>query len=89
MTDKGYGKIVFDKGIYTFQCPHCKRTIEVDRKSINCKIFRHGVYKSTLIPIDPHTSKETCDLLLRANKIYGCSKPFYFDGTKVSICDYI
>lgn len=34
---------------YIFMCPHCDGQIEVNKKNINCSIFRHGVYKKTLI----------------------------------------
>jgi long-chain acyl-CoA synthetase len=45
------------------QCPHCKEYIQVFKNEFNCKIFRHGVFKSNLKQIDPHLKKEDCDLL--------------------------
>ena len=37
-------------------CPHCNEFIIIEE--INCKIFRHGVFKNTRIQIDPHSSKK-------------------------------
>ena len=49
-------------GSYYFQCPHqdCKLLIEVKKKEINCKIFRHGIYKDNYKILDPHLKKEEC-----------------------------
>lgn len=74
------------------ECPHCHCMVFIEQ--INCQIFRHAVYKSTDQPIPPHSSKETCDLLVETDKVYGCAKPFKLeskpDGTwKAIICDYI
>ena len=57
-------------------CPHCKELIIIDINEINCKIFRHGMYKDTFNQIDPHLDKENCDKLFNDGKIYGCGKPF-------------
>lgn len=78
---------------YIIVCPHCKDTIIVNVKETNCCIFRHGVYKHNMTQINPHCSKQVCDMLRNTNQIYGCGKPFQIDITKqpytVSICDYI
>ncbi len=75
---------------YVFNCPHCDGTIVVLRNELNCQIFRHGVYKNNLnIAIPPHTSKVECDRLIDNELIFGCGKPFRFDGTTATICDYI
>ena len=79
---------------YIIICPHCHCSILVDRKAINCGIFRHGVLISNHQPIDPHLSKEECDRLFTSGLIYGCGKPFRViveDGEKIKseICDYI
>jgi hypothetical protein len=74
---------------FIFECPHCKLLIIVKKEEINCKIFRHGVLKDTLTMINPHSSKEICDELKEKDLIYGCGKPFSFDGEKVEIIDYI
>jgi hypothetical protein len=72
-------------------CPHCGEYIIIEK--LNCKIFRHAVYKKNGRQINPHMSKNDCDLLLRENKIFGCCKPFQIiiknDEYIPIICDYI
>jgi hypothetical protein len=77
-----------------FLCPNCQDSIIVYENDINCKIFRHAVFKETMEQIGPHTSKEECERLLEHNKIFGCSKPFRIDTDTngnyiVSVCGYI
>ena len=76
---------------FIVKCPHCNEIILIEE--INCKIFRHGVFKNNLKQIDPHLSKEKCDLLINNKEIYGCGKPFRIiqkDNVWISeICDYI
>jgi len=73
------------------ECPHCNEPILIEQ--LNCKIFRHGVFKLTNQQINPHLSKDKCDELILNNLIYGCGKPFKIitndDNFKVEICDYI
>ena len=79
------------------ECPHCKGVVVVLEKQLNCKIFRHGVFKKNGMQIDPHLKKHDCDMLLRDKKIWGCGKPFKVFETKLNkskkyyteICDYI
>jgi hypothetical protein len=59
---------------FIIQCPHCDMCIEVVK--LNCRIFRHGVYKRTGKQIPPHLDKPTCDRLFETGQIYGCGKPF-------------
>jgi hypothetical protein len=75
---------------FLFECPHCHVFIEVLIRDMNCRIFRHGVFKDTWQQIPPHSSKETIDGWLRSNLIFGCGKPFKLsvDGQPV-ICEYI
>jgi hypothetical protein len=56
------------------KCPHCDSDILINK--INCKIFRHGVYKNTFKQINPHLDKDNCDNLIKNDLIYGCGKPF-------------
>ena len=70
-------------------CPHCFDTIIVNEKQLNCRIFRHAVYKKSLRQIPPHSSKEKCDKLVEENKVYGCAKPSKYVNGKLEICDYI
>jgi hypothetical protein len=79
------------------QCPHCKYHILIEE--LNCRIFRHGVFKINGTQINPHASKELCDYYINNKLILGCSKPFQIIPNKHSknnddqfiavICDYI
>jgi len=40
-------------------CPHCNCPMEIIQ--LNCRIFRHGIFKSNNTQINPHASKEECD----------------------------
>jgi len=80
------------ESMYFFECPHCKCLIEVSKDQINCRIFRHGVFKSSLEQINPHSSKEECDEFVRKELIIGCGKPFRLteDDPPVAVpCGYI
>ena len=76
---------------FTIICPHCSECIIIQK--LNCKIFRHGVYKDSGKQINPHMNKNKCDYLKKQNKIYGCGKPFKIilenDIYKAIECDYI
>jgi hypothetical protein len=67
-------------------CPHCGGEIQIIE--LNCKIFRHAVYKDGK-QLDPHASKELCDLVVKENLVYGCAKPFQIVDGKAVKCDYI
>lgn len=56
------------------KCPHCNEDIAI--AEINCKIFRHGWYKSTYKQIDPHMPQRVSEGLIAQDAIYGCGKPF-------------
>ena len=76
----------------TIQCPHCGGWVEVIM--LNCRIFRHGQFKTTSQQIDPHASKDQCDEYVQKGLIYGCGKPFLVtqepSGDFVTtVCDYI
>ena len=76
---------------YIFECPHCKDLIQVEREQINCRIFRHAIYKSDYTQIDPHTNQKDCELLIDKNLVYGCAKPFMINTENMTAiaCDYI
>ena len=83
-------EIVQDGDVYRFLCPNCLTSIvEVEKKQINCTIFRCGVIKATQKQIPPHEKKAECDRLRENDLIWGCARPFKFDGTKVEKCGYI
>lgn len=64
--------------MFSVTCPHCNEYILIE--SVNCAIFRHGVFKQENgclgNQIPPHLNKELCDNLKKNNLIYGCGKPF-------------
>jgi hypothetical protein len=78
-----------------FQCPHCRDFVEISRNEINCRIFRHGVFKNTFEQINPHSSKYDCDKYSSNDMIFGCGKPFMLvelnagNNYTVVKCDYI
>lgn len=78
-----------DRNTYSFPCPHCQLLIQVKKGEVNCKIFRHGYYKKNMKNIPAHAPKELCDQLVMEDSIFGCGKPFWFDGRELKICDYI
>lgn len=78
---------------FEIKCPYCNEYIIIEQ--VNCAIFRHGIYKSNYIQINPHALKNECEELINNNLIYGCGKPFrieYNTDTKKWIaieCEYI
>lgn len=86
-------KLKLDNDFYNFLCPHCSNDIFVHKTELNCRIFRHGIYKDSYLQIDPHLSKILCDELVVKNKVIGCAKPFEIindsTGNLIAvICDY-
>ena len=72
------------------KCPHCNMLVVINRNEVNCRIFRHGTFKSTMQQIDPHLPKAECDKLVIQGEIYGCGKPFKLLDTDQAIkCEYI
>ncbi len=81
---------VFENHFFLFECPHCSCLILVAKNEVNCRIFRHGTYKSTGHSMNPHTPKEECDRLFETGEIWGCGKPFHMiESSYVEICDYL
>jgi hypothetical protein len=69
-------------------CPHCQDLVYIDQ--LNCRIFRHGIFKQTYEQIPPHSPKAECDRFVEQDLIYGCGKPFKIEmNGQVIICDYI
>jgi len=56
---------------------------------LNCKIFRHAIFKNGGIQLNPHASKEECDKVIKDNLVYGCAKPFEIINEKAVKCEYI
>jgi hypothetical protein len=91
MTDNS---VILENDYYVFKCPHCEQYTQVHKNEINCRVFRHAVYKTNMIPINPHAPKEQCDNLLASDQIYGCAKPFILNKDSngnyiVDLCEYI
>ena len=78
-----------DENAYSFECPHCCMMCFVKKEDIRCTIFRHAVFKNKMEFVPPHAPKEECDRWVRDGLVYGCGKPFKFDGKSVTIIDYI
>ena len=60
---------LFDNDNYIFDCPHCNGIVLVAKTEVNCQIFRHGCIKSNGQQVNPHASKEECELLLSENLV--------------------
>jgi hypothetical protein len=69
-------KQVDDQIEFVFRCPHCQLHVLIKYKDFNCRIFRHGVYKKTMVQMNPHLPKIECDRLVAQSAIIGCGKPF-------------
>lgn len=73
---------------YYFACPHCSGMCAVRRSDIRCTIFRHAMWLDGRF-VPPHASRRECEQWLRNREVFGCARPFRFDGERVSVCDYI
>ena len=74
--------------MFSVICPHCQMFVWIEQ--VNCRIFRHAVYKENNEPIPPHSSEDECRRLVAENKVWGCGKPFRLSETyEPEICDYI
>jgi hypothetical protein len=72
-------------------CPSCNMPVLIE--DINCRIFRHAIFKGTGEQMPPHASKIECDEAVEKGWVYGCAKPFLLElqgdiWVAVS-CDYI
>lgn len=84
-------EIIHDKSTDTFyfNCPHCDMLCQVAKKDIKCTIFRHASYKNSNEFVPPHACEKTCKKWIEDDLVYGCAKPFKFNGEKVEKCGYI
>jgi len=81
--------------VFRFSCPHCGAQTDVNKKDVNCAIFRCGVWKHPHPHagqgINPHMPKKECEAV--ANQVYGCTKPYRLvwrgDSPFVEPCDYL
>jgi hypothetical protein len=75
---------------FYFACPHCGDLIQVAQSEIRCKVFRHAVWKDTTRGFfNPHANQAECERAVAEGSVFGCTKPFLFDGSIVQVCDYI
>lgn len=84
---------------FVIECPHCHGLIMIKHRDVNCKIFRHAIWKNEQkerkTRFNPHAKKVVCEEAFRKGLIYGCGKPFRLIKTKhhqefiVKKCDYI
>ncbi len=56
-------------------CPHCDGIFIVKSSDVNCRIFRHFVFKNTFQQLDPHAPKAECDRVVQEELGWGCAKP--------------
>ncbi len=81
------------KDILYFDCPHCGDLVQISKKELNCRIFRHGALRATGEQINPHAAKSDCDSLASTGQIYGCGKPFRIvqknNVETIESCSYI
>lgn len=76
--------------ILHYKCPWCFEPILVYRNELNCRIFRHAVFKKDGQQLNPHASKEECDNVVEQGLVWGCGKPFkIIDDSTIEKCDYI
>ena len=77
---------------YVFICPNCNGEIIVLKKKLNCRIFRHAIYKNNYQQVNPHATFEQCKHLIENNLIFGCGKPFEVveqnNSLVAVVCDY-
>ena len=78
-----------EKDIFYFECPHCHIMCQVPRSEIRCTVFRHAVFKKNMEFVPPHASRKICEEWISKDEVWGCAKPFKFNGRKVEKCDYI
>jgi hypothetical protein len=78
-----------------FECPYadCNMLFIIDKKDINCGIFRCGYYKNNYQQLHPHTTKDKRDILIQHDLIIGCGQPFMIQKEnniyKLVECGYI
>ena len=80
--------VLSDDNYYIFPCPHCLALIKVKAGELNCRVFRHGIYRKNFKGIPAHLPKNKCEELVRRACIIGCAKPFeFFGGGKGNLAD--
>lgn len=79
--------------MYVFECPHCSHLVQVSKADLNCRVFRHAVYKKNGRPINPHASEQQCKELVSSGKVHGCAGPFRIVDREARLfavaCEYV
>ena len=60
-------------------CPHCNDSVLIYNNELNCRIFRHAVYKQTGEQVNPHLDQQSCENLLKYIELW---KSFLFKTTE-------
>ena len=68
-------EIIMDNDMLVFNCVWCGNIITVVLKDLNCKIFRHAIYKNNYEQVNPHMSESECNRLVISDSDM-CCKPF-------------
>jgi hypothetical protein len=74
-----------DQDILRFKCPHCGDMCAVCHVDIKCRILRHAVHASIMVPHNSHAFQKDLDIA----SIMGCGKPFFIDSQDCPVpCHY-
>lgn len=65
--------------MYVVDCPSCGGSILIARNELNCRIFRHAVFKDGG-QVNPHCKRAEMEGYIAADRIYGCGAPFRMVG---------
>lgn len=78
---------------FYFNCPYCNGNIQIEKNELNCRIFRHAIFRHDGNQLNPHAPQKECERVVEQNLVYGCAKPFKIiniDGKETIIkCEYI
>ena len=91
------GRVQYDAEarLYTFLCPHCNDVCTVQKNQIHCRTFRHAQLRpdarggGRLRFLSMHAPQHECERWVREKLIFGCGKPFRFDGRTAIKCGYV
>ncbi|MGZ7067614.1 MAG: hypothetical protein ACXVHT_04890 [Methanobacterium sp.] len=86
-------------------CPHCDGVIHIEQINcgifrhgtynlnaygdVNNPSIDKNLSPLLGLQMPPHASKELCEKVYNNGQIYGCGKPFRYDGKKIEKCDYV
>lgn len=76
-------------GVYRALCPHCATLFEVTPADMNCRIFRHAVFRHSGHFVPPHASRAQCRAWVKHHQVWGCGGPLRYTGSAFEACDYL